>query len=218
VLLTPLTERTEMKLNFEKNKLLGLLLLADLAFIFLHILHVYTSLLPSTYYSLARDRGYGEFYQYLKEFWIFILFLILGVKHRKLLFVTYATLFLYLLIDDSFEFHENFGAFIADMFQFQPQLGLRAIDFGEMAVTGFFGGLFAISITIFHYYSDNPTRAISKKIILMVILLFLFGVVLDMVEIVVDHNLVASFLVILEEGGEMLVMSFITWFVFQLRL
>jgi hypothetical protein len=218
VLLTPLTERTEMKLNFEKNKLLGLLLLADLAFIFLHILHVYSNVLPSSYYSLARDRGYGEFYQYLKEFWIFIQFLILGIKNRKLLFVTYSTLFLYLLIDDSFEFHENFGAFIADLFHLQPQLGLRAIDFGELAITGFFGGLFAISITIFHYFSDKPTRAISKKIILMVIFLFLFGVVLDMLEIVVDHNLLASFLVILEEGGEMLVMSFITWFVFQLRL
>jgi hypothetical protein len=149
-----------MKPDIEKNKLLVLLISADLAFMFLHILHVYTPLLPHNFYSLARDRGYGEFYQYLKEFWIFILFLALGIKNRKLLFFAYSVLFLYLLIDDAFEFHENLGAFLADLFHLQPMLGLRAIDVGELAVTGFFGGLFGISIAIFHRLSAERTRAV----------------------------------------------------------
>lgn len=56
-----------MKFDLEKDKLLFLLIFTDLAFVVLHILYVYTNLLSSSLYSLSRDRGFAEFFQYTKE-------------------------------------------------------------------------------------------------------------------------------------------------------
>jgi hypothetical protein len=207
-----------MKLELEKDKILFLLILTDLVFIFLHTLHIFTTLLPSSLYSLATDRGYGEFFQYTKELWILTLFLVLGIKRREFLYIIYSVLFFYFLIDDSFEFHERFGAFLAEMLNFQPMLGLREIDFGELITTAFFGTLFLIAIAITHYSADVSTKMISQSIIIMVIILTVFGVGMDMIEILVKHPVINPILVIMEEGGEMLIMSVITWFVFGLTI
>jgi hypothetical protein len=204
-----------MQFNLEEDKLLLLLILTDLVFIILHTIHIYTSLLPSSLYSLSLDRGYAEFFQYSKFLWIFILFLIMGIKRRQLIFVIYSVLFLYFLFDDSFEFHERAGSLLAELFGFQPMLGLRAVDSGELAITFFFGTLFFFAIAITHLGSDVSTKKISKSIIIMVIILVLFGVGMDMIEIVVEHPFINSLLVILEEGGEMLMASIITWFAFR---
>lgn len=169
-------------------------------------------------FSLTKDRGYGEFFQYTKELWIAVLFFLLGLKQRKSLYFIFSLLFLYFLIDDSFEFHERFGAFLAGFFSIQPLLGLRPVDLGELAVSAFFGVLFIPMLGIFYYWSDRSTRTVSIYVILMVVVLGLFGVVLDLVEVTVARPTFSYSLRIIEEGGEMVVMSFITWFVFRLSL
>jgi hypothetical protein len=126
-----------MKLDLEKYKLLGLLIIADLSFIILHIFHVYTGWLPDSLYSLSRDRGYAEFFQYTKELWIAVLFLALAIQQRKPVYLIFSFLFLYFLIDDSFEFHEQTGALLADTLHLEPLFGLRSVDMGELAVSYF---------------------------------------------------------------------------------
>jgi len=207
-----------MKFDLAKDKLLILLIAADVSFIVLHLFHTYTILLPDNLFSIGQDRGYGEFFQYTKELWVAILLFLLGLRKRKFLYIIFAFLFLYFLIDDALEVHERFGAFLSDFLNFQPNLGLRAIDFGELAVSIFFGALFFIAIGITHHQSDSSARTISKYLIILIVLLALFGVVMDMLEIIVEHAVVNPILVMIEEGGEMLVMSMITWFVFRLDL
>ncbi|MFU8771769.1 MAG: hypothetical protein ACNA8H_05030, partial [Anaerolineales bacterium] len=63
---------------------------------------------------------------------------------------------------------------------------------------------------------DKSTKLISRTIFIMVIILTIFGVGMDMIEIIVENPTLNPILVIVEEGGEMLIMSFITWFVFGL--
>jgi hypothetical protein len=207
-----------MKFDLAKDKLLILLIAADVSFIVLHLFHTYTILLPDNLFSIGQDRGYGEFFQYTKELWVAILLFLLGLRKRKFLYIIFAFLFLYFLIDDALEVHERFGAFLSDFLNFQPNLGLRAIDFGELAVSIFFGALFFIAIGITHHQSDSSARTVSKYLIILIVLLALFGVVMDMLEIIVEHAVVNPILVMIEEGGEMLVMSMITWFVFRLDL
>lgn len=207
-----------MKFDLAKDKLLILLIAADVSFIVLHLFHTYTILLPDNLFSIGQDRGYGEFFQYTKELWVAILLFLLGLRKRKFLYIIFAFLFLYFLIDDALEVHERFGAFLSDFLNFQPNLGLRAIDFGELAVSIFFGALFFIAIGITHHQSDSSARTVSKYLIILIVLLALFGVVMDMLEIIVQHAVVNPILVMIEEGGEMLVMSMITWFVFRLDL
>jgi hypothetical protein len=205
-----------MKFDFEKYKLLILFILADLSFIILHILHVYTGLLPDSLYSLSRDRGYAEFFQYTKELWIAVLFLALAIRQRKPVYLIFSFLFLYFLIDDSFEFHEQTGSLLAETLHLEPLFGLRSVDMGELAVSIFFGGLFFTAIGITYALSAPGERKISTQVILLIVIMAIFGVLLDMLEIMTEHPGLSELLKILEEGGEMLVMSVITWFVYRL--
>jgi hypothetical protein len=214
----PNTERCLMKFDLEKHKLLILLLIADAAFLILHILYINTDFLTVSLYSLSRDRGYAEFFQYTKELWIAVLLLLVGIKRRRGLFFPFSLLFIYFLIDDSLEFHENFGKVLADFLSLQPGFGLRAVDFGELFVSGLFGLLFFISIALFYFLSDQPTRRIAQRLVVMIIVMAFFGLFLDMVAIVIPHRDATRVIVALEEWGEMLVMSVITWFVFNLSL
>jgi hypothetical protein len=205
-----------MKFDFEKYQLLALLFLADLSFIILHIFHVYTGLLPDSLYSLSRDRGYAEFFQYTKELWIAVLFLGLAIHQRKPVYLIFSFLFLYFLIDDSFEFHEQTGALLADTLHLEPLFGLRSVDMGELAVSVFFGGLFFAALGITYAMSAPGEQKISTQVILLIVIMAVFGVLLDMFEIITEHPGLSELLKILEEGGEMLVMSVITWFVYRL--
>lgn len=207
-----------VKSGLEKHKVLVVLLTSDIAFILLHILYVYTGLLPSSLYSLARDRGYAEFFQYTKQLWVVILLLLLGIKQRRGLYGVFSLLFLYFLVDDYGEIHENLGRLLAEVLRFGPRLGLRAVDFGELLVSAVFGLLFAMAIALVYLLSDRTTRRVALHLIALVAVLAGFGVGLDMVEIIVDHAGISRLLVILEEGGELLVMSVIVWFVMHLDL
>jgi hypothetical protein len=204
--------------RFNNYKLLFLLVLADIVFIILHIFYVYTPHLPSRYFSLTFDGGHSEFFQYTKFFWIMILFFVTAVRWRRLIYTIFSFLFLYFLIDDSFALHEGYGAFIADFFHFTPAFGLRAVDLGELAVSGLFGILFLAAIGIAYALSTTTDRRVANEIIILVILLGVFGVVFDMIEIVVPDVGISRILRIFEEGGEMIVTSFILFFAYRLDL
>ena len=207
-----------MKLDMERYKLLVLLILADLVFIYLHVLHVFTPRLPENLYSLSQDRGYAEFFQYTKQLWAAVLFLVIALKQRRLLYFMFSLLFTYFLFDDSFEFHEQMGALLADTLHLQPFFGLRAVDMGELLVSVLFGGLFFAGIGITYLMSSPPRRRVANQLILMVVIMAAFGILLDMGEIIIQDRGVSEVVKIMEEGGEMLVMSLITWFVFRLDL
>jgi hypothetical protein len=206
-----------MKFEIEKYKLLILLIFTDIVFVVMHILYLNTDLLPSSLYSLSRDRGYAEFFQYTKELWIAILLFLLGIKQRRALYCVFSFLFLYFLVDDSVEFHEGFGGQLVDFFNLQPALGLRAVDWGELLVSVVFGLLFVISIALFYVLSDLTGRRIAIYLIGMIAILAVFGVALDMLGILITHSGAKSALILIEEAGEMLVMSVITWFMFRIQ-
>ncbi|HSV85214.1 MAG TPA: NUDIX hydrolase [Levilinea sp.] len=201
---------------FDRYKLLILLFLADIVFILLHLVYVYTPYLPSVNFSLTFAGGYAEFFQYTKEFWIAALFLALAIQHRKIIYGALSLLFFYLLFDDSFEFHENFGATVAEFFNFQPAFGLRAVDFGEIGVSVIFGGLLFAALLAAYWLSDPVARRVALYTTAMIIVLVFFGVFLDMFDVLIQDEGVAIIFRTVEEGGELMVMSVITWFAFNL--
>jgi hypothetical protein len=207
-----------MKFDLENNKLLVLLVVTDLVFVLLHSLYRYTPLLPDSLYSLSRDRGYAEFFQYTKELWIAVLLLLLGVRQRQLLYFVFSALFIYFLIDDAMEFHERVGETLATFLNLGPAFGLRAVDFGELLVSGLFGLLFLLAIGIAFYLSEANMRRLALYLVGLIFLMAFFGILLDMVEIIIPIQAVSRVLTILEEAGEMLVMSVIVWFVYRINL
>ena len=201
------------------DRFLALLILADAAFILLHLIHTFfTDLLPSSSFSLETDRGYAEVFQYVKEFWIATLLGFLAVKRSRLLYFAWSILFFYFLLDDFIEIHESLGSVLVGNFGFRPRYGLRAQDFGELSVSVLFGMIFFTFILATHYLSDAQTKKISRYLFVMVILLAFFGVFLDMFHIIVrKYSTVLDIMGgTIEDAGEMLMTSVITWFVFHL--
>ncbi|MBW4538808.1 MAG: hypothetical protein KME43_06615 [Myxacorys chilensis ATA2-1-KO14] len=195
--------------------------MTDICFIVLHIfflLDVWSDLYPdpsSNPYSIETDRGFAEFFQYMKEYWCVLLLGLIVVKKRSPLYLSWMLLFLYLLIDDSTSFHEEVGLYISNSLGFIPLFGLRGQDFGEVLVTASVSLFLLGYIAIAYRLGDHLFRKASKYLIAMLFALAAFGVLLDLIHIMAPVEFSGK-LGLLEDGGEMIVMSAMTTFVFVL--
>lgn len=195
--------------------LLALLLATDVAFILLHILNSVLSW-ANPLLSLMTDGGYPEMFQYIKEFWIAIALFTLCWRTRQGIYAPWGLLFIYLLCDDALRFHERGGWFLVSEWNyFRPALGLRAVDFGELAVSATAGLVFLVLIAFFYVRSSQSGKNMSKDLTLLLGLLVFFGIFTDMV-----HSLFKSLpvkgMITIEDGGEMIAMSLIAGYVVHL--
>ena len=195
--------------------LLVLFFLTDFMFIVLHSLYVHNFLDNNSYYSLEMDLGYSEFYQYMKEFWIFALFLFVFFKKKHFIYILWALFFLYLLLDDSLSFHENYGSFLKKYFEIQPRFNLRPQDFGEIIVSFSVGFVFFVSFFLCYFKASLVDKKITQNIFILVLMLVFFGVFIDLLHIAIPYY--NNRFTLIEEGGEMVVMSLIVCYVFYLN-
>jgi hypothetical protein len=208
-----------MKLNINHwaTRLLYLFLAADLIFILVHFIYLYTPVNSNDLYSIEKDRGYAEIFQYLKEYWIVLLLGFVAVRQRSLLSLSWSLLFFYILLDDSLKIHESLGRIVYKKLGISAALGLRAIDFGEVIVSASVGVVFFLFIAIAYKFSDRFFRKVSQDLIKMLFILAVFGIVLDLLHVLVAQSLTLESLVgLLEDGGEHIVLSFIAWYTFLL--
>ena len=85
------------------------------------------------------------------------------MKKANLIYIAWATLFTYLLLDDSLQIHENAGAYLVNYFQIQVNLlDLRAQDIGEVIVTAISGLFLFLFIGWGYLVSVSETKQISK--------------------------------------------------------
>ena len=118
-------------LNRDSDRALVLFLSADLALIFLNLLHEFTGSFADPNYSIQLERGFGETFQYLKEGWITLILVILAVRAGNGLYTCWVAVFAFLLVDDLFAAHSRAGEVLGQALQLTPVLGLRARDMGE---------------------------------------------------------------------------------------
>ena len=198
--------------------LLVLLALGDLAFIFIHVMRLTVPAVESGMYALDYDRGHAEFYQYIKLLWIIALFAALFARTRTAGFAAWGLLFAYLLLDDALAIHETVGGFVAQALPFAELAGLRAQDFGELAVSAAAGAVLLTLLAWAYARGRAAFRRVSRHIVLLLAALAFFGVAVDMLQSLFRYDgIVAPLLGIIEDGGEMLVMSFAVWYVFLLH-
>jgi len=205
------------KFNLEKNssKFLLLLISADILFIFLHCL-AYTGIIDNPLLYITVDRSAGEIFQYIKEYWIILMFAWLAIYKFNLLYLSWSMLFGYLLVDDSFQIHEKLGAALVTYFTYSAAFGLRAQDFGELTVSIFFGSILLCLIGFAYYYSTENLKKTCRYLLLLLGMLALFGIFADLVHVFFRCSGWGRALGVIEDGGEMLVMSVFCWFVFRL--
>jgi len=196
---------------------LVLLLLGDLVYIAVHLVWTQTTLLDSPLAALDVDRGYSEFFQYMKLLWTSVLLVCLCLRARESGYLAWALLFAYLLVDDSFSVHEKVGEMLAHRLAFEGALRLRAVDFGELLVSATAGAVLAVGLAWAYLRGAAEFRQSSRHLLVLLLVLVFFGVVVDMVHIALDPvDWLDKSFVILEDGGELVAMSFITWYAFLL--
>jgi hypothetical protein len=196
---------------------LVLLLVGDLVYIAVHLVWTETRLLNSPLAALDVDRGYAEFFQYMKLLWTVLLLGLLSLRTRRWGYLAWALLFAYLLVDDSFSLHENIGRLLASRLSLGDAFGLRAIDLGELLVSAMAGGVVAVGIGWAYWRGGAEFRRSSRHLLVLLLAIVFFGVVVDMVHIAIGpEGWLDNALVILEDGGELVVTSFIAWYAFLL--
>jgi len=209
--------------NKDSIKILYYLIAADLAFLFLAVLQRHTGYFSDSHFNLTIDGSFAEFYQYGKEIFIAAIFARLSNLWRLPGYLVWSGLFMYFFLDDAFRIHENLGRSIVKFFGFGSIFGLRAQDFGELAVFSGFGLLFLLPILVSFLRCDASHRKIWQHIMFLVILLVICGLGFDMVHSVFSDKGIAigpitlsSIFGVIEDFGEMIVMSLCTWYVVNL--
>jgi hypothetical protein len=198
--------------------LLWLSLSADFAFIVLHILYK-TSILSSSYFSLKRDLGYSEFFQYTKFLWIIILLIYLIRKTGAWEYLAWLAVFTYFLADDAFQLHENIGRTIANSLGFTAPFNLRLQDIGELTVFAIAGALLAILLAWSYWKGSQMFRNISKDLLILTAVIAFFGIFVDAAEIGINLGLfIKETLGLFDDGGEMVVVSVMLWYIFRLAV
>lgn len=201
------------------TRLLWLLLATDLVFIGLYFVYM-AGLSSDGHFLIEEDRSYGELFQYIKEFWIMLMFGMLLIKCRRLVYGVGLFLFSYLLLDDSLQLHENIAGFLvrsAGWHLGDKQFGLRYQDYGEILVTGTVGGWFILLLALAYKRGAKGVRRVCKHIVVFCFALAFFGVFVDMLNIVMQaFPVMAASMNVLEDGGEMLVMSVMAWYTYAL--
>lgn len=194
------------------------LLLGDLGFLLIHLSHRYLGY-PSTYlYNIGIDLSHPEFYQYAKEAWCAFILLYIFLRFRRFAFLAWSALFGFLLIDDAVGIHEALGGVIVTALNIPgmsiPGIGdVRGQDFGEILSVLAAAPIFAC-IVLGYFKLDAEQQEFSRGLVVLVGLLGFFGVVIDFFVHAVDDH----WLFFIEDGGEMIVMSVMLWFIFRYHI
>ncbi|MCL4274341.1 MAG: hypothetical protein KJZ77_10760 [Anaerolineales bacterium] len=214
----PIPATSDENKDIIASLLLRLFLSADLAFIVLHVLYK-TYILNSSYFSLKRDLGYSEFFQYTKFLWIIILLIYIIRKTRVWEYLSWLAVFTYFLADDAFQLHENIGRSIAGNLDFIAPFNLRLQDIGELTVLAVAGMILLVMLTWAYWRGTQAFRNVSKDLLILVGIMTFFGAFIDAAEIGVTLGLfIKETLGLIDDGGEMIVVSVMLWYVFRLAI
>lgn len=196
--------------------LLVLLVLMDVLLIVAHILWLTTPYFENYNYSIVQEGGYGETFQYIKAFWLLTMFVWLAVAARQASYLSWAAVFGYLGLDDLMEIHEEVGNSLAVTYELSGMLGQRPRDIGELIVFAVAGGVLLILLGIAWLLGNETFRERSKTLVKLSALLAFFGIFMDAVHIIFLDSALNEFFAIVEDGGEMVVLSVIVWFAFRM--
>lgn len=187
--------------------LLGVLLTIDLILVALHILASVLGWQHQGVY-LHIDQGWAERFQYAKTLWIATAAAWLGRRSQAVVLWVWSGLFAYIVLDDSLSIHESYGHHLHLLFDLPALWGLRPQDIGELAVLSCVGAVFVCLLAMASAVSASWGRAVTADLLLLLVGLSVFGVVVDMLHIIVDAYSVRGFTLI-EDGGELMMMSLI---------
>lgn len=211
-------------LHQQRVPLLVLLLAADIVFIAMHLVYIVLGV-GNVNFALTTEHGYSEVLQYMKAFWIgmALLWLWLGPgqgqgtegspRSGRHVFVIWGLLFFYLALDDAAGLHERAGQWMAQAWNLPVIAQLRSRDLGELIFAGGVAGTGLSLASLFYFRGDAESKRVSRQLIILLAVFGFFAVGVDMLAMQFKHPA----LDVIEDGGELLVMSLILVFVLNLQ-
>lgn len=202
------------------TRLMAGLLAGDLLLLLAHFLLAYGVLLSNHDFFVDVDGGYGEWFQYFKYGGLMVLLASLFQRQRQPLYLFWGALFGYFLLDDALRWHELVGLWLAQTADFPAIFTLRPQDLGELIFSGVSGFCFLTALVFAYQHSEAAARRFSQKLLLALAALIFFGVGVDMVQVmsqaaVEPYPFLRELLILLEEGGEMMVVSGMVWLAYR---
>lgn len=195
---------------------LVLLLVADFVFMILHLIYWYTDAVSSDFFSISRERGYAEFFQYIKLLWLVVLFAGHAIRHKERSYLFWSAVFGYILLDDSMTIHERAGELIRRNLGMSSFLGLRGADYGELIFYAVVLGGLLLCLIPAYYYGTRAFRHDSHYILGLLVVFGFFAGVGDILHMLVRETFVFRMFDVIEDGGEMVMISMIVWFALAL--
>jgi len=199
---------TEIR-TFEGRLLLAMVLV-DFVFLALSLAHHYSIVLPDRRFSINGHGGFGEIYQYGKEFVCFVLLANAGWRCRLPVLLVWSALFAYLLLTDAFRINESIAVGLKAL----PWTGVLFEDLTKWqlkrTLVAMVGVAFMLAIVFWHRRARAVNvREDSAGLARLLMLYLVFGVAVDFLHrafSAADASFYNLFAVV-EEWGEMLMMS-----------
>lgn len=166
---------------------------------------------------LSTEGGYGEWFKYVQEFCIFLLFLKLAVRSRQPIYGFFTMIFLYATADDSLQFHERAGDIIAVRIAPYIPLASGLDDVGEAIFLSLLGLLLVAPMFFVFIKMDSKPKKTSFRCFVLLCMFFFFAVAIDVLHGVFGSNVLHLVFGLIEGGGELISLSIICWFVFRLN-
>ena len=176
-------------------------------FIGLDVLGHFYSPLAIKILSVESDRSVPEFFQYLKELFVAVMFWRLSSRSKDRSYWSICILFAYIFVDDAFSFHENVGFFLGEALHLKDGV-IDAKDVGELLVSAI-SGVFIFGFIGWRYFRSNTYfRNVVHDVLILFAGLAFFGVVVDTVHSASrGMDYLPQILGLIEDGGEMIMVS-----------
>ena len=203
-----LADLLRVELARPADRLLVLLLLADVAVVVVHLMHAYTPAFRDEFYSITRDRGLAEIIRYYKLGLVILALLALATSRRSISYASWAVVIGLVLWDDVIGTRERLAERVAAWLDLPAVLGLRPQDLGELVVVGFY--LVAIAVPVFVAYCvSRPDRPFWWSMVTLLAAVFFLNVGVDIVHVALRETAWAGLLGALEEGAATIAITFI---------
>jgi hypothetical protein len=192
---------------------LAILIIGDIVFLIL-------SVVVGGPFSITSDRTVSEFYQYLKEVVVAGIFLTIYLKKRDMGFLSFTLIFIYLFADDALMYHEQAGIFLRSLYDLSDTyLGalIGEQNAGELISLVLPGAILGIIFLLAYLKASRASRILYHRILLLLLILVFFGVFLDIIHELMELSKFGRVLGIIEDFGEMLVMSIILWYAIHIK-
>jgi len=162
---------------------------------------------------LRAEGGWPEQFGYAKQAGCAALLLLVWRRTGHGVFAAWAAVFAYALADDRLQIHERVGGFLARRLPLPQEVaGLREQDLGELAVWGLVGVVLLVVVAALHRRSPEHVRATSRGVAVVVAGYAFFGVVVDQFHTLTLGGPLDRGLGVLEDGGELVLLSVAVWY------